>query len=181
MRRSLTLGVLIAILGIAPACNNTSSPSAPLPLPPAPPAPKPTAVLAVEHTSLIVRPCPESCGTTKFLYEPRFQLRETSGKSGATIQNLFVADPVLGGGDNTGPGCWRIALRVPPGGTLDTFYSDEGWNWLGYCGVWGGGTSATGAVSVVVTFTDDDGVSGTAGASLSGASRTALRHGQSRP
>jgi hypothetical protein len=168
MRRSLTLSVFIAILAVASACNNTSSPSAPLPVPPAPPAPQPTASLVIEHTSLIVVPCPPGCGTDKFQYWPRFQLRETSGRSGATIQNLFVGDPVRGGGDNTGPGCWGSALRVPPGGTLDTFYSDEGWDWLGYCGVYGSGTSAVGALAVVVTFTDDDGVAGSAGASLRG-------------
>src|SRR5262245_11048398 len=52
MRRSLTLNVLIATLGIAPACDNTSSPSAPLhpppvaPAPQPPPAPQRTATLA---------------------------------------------------------------------------------------------------------------------------------------
>ena len=166
MRRSLTLSVLIAILGIAPACDNSSSPSAPLGLPPVPPAPQPTASVAIEHTSLIVHPCPQGCGTDLFLYEPRFQLRETSGRSGATIQNFFVGD-VKGGGDNTGPSCWGLALRVPPGGTLDTFYSDEGWNWLGYCGVWGSGKSAAGTVRVAVTFTDDDGAAATVVADVS--------------
>src|SRR5262245_32309222 len=166
MRRSLTLSVLIAILGIASACDNTSSPSAPLRVPPIPPPPQPTASLVIEHTSLIVHPCPQNCGPDLFLYEPRFQLRETSGKSGATIQNFFVGD-AKGGGDNTGPGCWQIVLRVPPGGTLDTFYSDEGWNWLGYCGVWGGGKSAAATVDIVVTFTDDNGVAGTVAAFVS--------------
>jgi hypothetical protein len=147
MRRSLTLSVLIAILGIASACDNTSSPSAPLRLPPVPPAPQPAASLAIEQTSLIVRPNPQGDAFGEpFPYEPRFQLRETSGKSGATIQGFLVD------GDNTGPGCWRTVLRVPPGGILDTFYSDEGWNWLGYCGVWGGGKSAAGTVHVVVAL-----------------------------
>jgi len=166
MRRSLTIRVLIAILGVAPACDNTSSPSAPLRLPPVVPAPQPTASLAIEHTSLIVRLCPQGCGTDVFLYEPRFQLRETSGKGGATIQNLFVGG-MNGRGDNTGPDCWGTALTVPPGGTLDTFYSDEGWKWLGYCGVWGAGKSAAGAVVVAVTFTDDNGDAGTVVADVS--------------
>jgi hypothetical protein len=39
----------------------------------------------------------------------------------------------------TGPGCWRDALRVPPGGTLDVFETDAGIDWLGYCGVSIGG------------------------------------------
>jgi hypothetical protein len=63
------------------------------------------------QTSLIVRLYPQGFGTEGFQYEPRFQLRETSGKSGATIQNLLVGD-TKGGGDNTGPGCWGPALRV---------------------------------------------------------------------
>ena len=168
MRRSLTLGVLIAIFGIALACDNASSPSAPLrlppvsPAPPAPPAPQPTASLAIEHTSLVVQPCPQGCGTNAFLYWPRFQLRETSGKSGATIQTFLV------GGDRTGPDCWGPALRVPAGGTLDTFYSDEGWKWLGYCGVWGSGKSAVATVHVSVTFADDNGVAATVYADVSG-------------
>jgi hypothetical protein len=167
MRRSLTLSVLIAILGIAPACDNTSSPSAPLHLPPIPPAPQPTASLAIEHTSLIVRPCQPYCGTDVFVYEPRFQLRETSGKSGATIRYFAIGSPA-GGVDNTGPDCWRIELRVLPGGTLDTFYSDEGWNWLGYCGVWGSGKNAAATVHVIVGFTDDNGIAGSVTADASG-------------
>jgi hypothetical protein len=164
MRRSLTLSVLIAILGIAQACDNTSSPSAPLRLPPVPPAPQPVASLVIEQSSLIVRPSTQG---EWFSYEPRFQLRETSGKSGATIQNLFVG-AINGGGDNTGPVCWTTVLRVPPGGTLDTFYSDEGWKWLGYCGVFVGGNSAAGTVHVVVSFTDDHGVAGSVAADVSG-------------
>src|SRR5262249_10364038 len=148
---------------IAPACDNASSPSAPPHVPPvapaSPPAPQPAASLAIEHTSLIVRPCPPGCGTDAFLYEPRFQLRETRGMSCATLQNLFVG-AMDEGGDITGRGCWGSALRVPPGSVLDTFYSDEGWKWLGYCGVWGSGKSAAGTVRVVVTFADDSGIIG---------------------
>ena len=66
-----------------------------------PPAPQPTASLVIEQTSLVVRPCPQSCGTDEFLYEPRFQLRETSGMSGATIRDFFVGD-IRGGGESTG-------------------------------------------------------------------------------
>ena len=167
MRRSLTLSILIAIFGIASACDNTSSPFAPWrqppvpPVAPVPPAPQPTASLAIEQTSLIVRPDPHG-----YQYEPRFQLRETSGHSGATIQNIFLEN-ANGGGSNTGPGCWETVLRVPPGGTLDTFYSDEGWNWLGYCGVWEGGQTAAVTLQVVVSFTDDNGVAGTVTAKVS--------------
>ena len=150
MRRSSILSILIAVLGIAPACDNTPSPSAPLRLTPV--VPPPAASLVIEQTSLIVLPDPQGDAFGEpFLYEPRFQLRETNGKSGATIQGVFVD------GDSTGPECWKTVLRVPPGGILDTFYSDEGWKWLGYCGPWGGGKSAAPTVHVSVTFTDDSG------------------------
>jgi hypothetical protein len=121
----------------------------------------------IEQGSLRLRPL--SSGPA-FEYEPRFQLREISGKSGATIQNVFLG-LVNGGGDNTGPGCWQDALRVPPGGTLDTFYTDEGYKWLGYCGVWSTGSSETPTLQLIVTFTDDDGVTGTVEAILHAATR----------
>ena len=116
----------------------------------------------IEQGSLRLRPLPKG---PAFEYEPRFQLRETGGKSGATIQNVFLG-AVNGGGDNTGPVCWRDVLRVPPGGTLDTFYTDEGYKWLGYCGVWSNGSSETPTLQLIVTFTDDDGVTGRADAIL---------------
>ena len=94
-----------------------------------------------------------------FGYEPRFQLRETAGISGATIQNIFVgfAD---GGGDNAGPSCWRDTLRVPPGGRLDIFHTDEGSSWFGYCAPTTGGYGYSPEIHLVVTFTDDDGRTG---------------------
>ena len=100
----------------------------------------------------------------RFGYHVRFQLRETSGNSGATLQDVFVGDAVSGGGDHTGPGCWGQALRVPPGGTLDTFYTDAGVAWLSYCAV--GMAHPSQNVLVVVKFEDDDGRSGSVVATL---------------
>jgi len=157
------LAILLAV-GCFACSRQPAPPTAPsAPIPPAPVMATPMASLAIEQTSLIVRPCSPSCGTDRFLYEPRFQLRETSGKSGATIQYFGI-----NGGDSTGPACWLTALRVAPGGTLDTFYSDEGWNWLGYCGVWGAGKTAAGTVHVIVGFTDDNGIAGAVAADVSG-------------
>jgi hypothetical protein len=160
MRGLLTLAALVASL--VPIANCSGAPSAPGPLPQGGrtalvPAPTAAASLVIQRTSVLVYP--QQVGDA-FGYEPRFQLTETSGNSGATIQNVFVGDS-KGSGDNTGPGCWRDALRVPPGGTLDTFYTDEGLKWLGYCAPGSGGRTQTPELLLVVSFTDDDGRTGT--------------------
>jgi hypothetical protein len=108
------------------------------------PAPS-SAVLAIEDPFVLG-------GTTRFL------LRETTGNSGATILNVLTGDG-RGGADSTGPGCWGKVLRVPPGGMLDTFYTQEGADWLSYCGVWGG-------MFVTVRFADDTGRIGTVSAQV---------------
>jgi hypothetical protein len=97
-------------------------------------------------------------GSYKFEYLVRFAFAETGGKSGATIQNIETA---IEDRFNTGPGCWRDTLRVPPGGTLDTFDTDAGAKWLGYCAPDAASRTEATRVSLVVTFTDDDGHSGT--------------------
>ncbi len=74
--------------------------------------------------------------------------------SGATIQNIETA---IEDRFNTGPGCWGDTLRVPPGGTLDTFDTDSGATWLGYCAPGAASRTQAGRVSLIVTFTDDDG------------------------
>jgi hypothetical protein len=167
MRGVLTLAAFIPSLVLIASCSGT--PSAPGPPPqsrppaavPSPPAavPLPTtaASLVIERISVLVYP--QQLGDP-FGYEPRFQLRETSGNSGATIQNIFVGD-LMGGGDNTDAGCWRATLRVPPGGTLDTFYTDDGFKWLGYCAPSSDGRTQSPELRLVVSFTDDEGRTGT--------------------
>ncbi|HUR22140.1 MAG TPA: hypothetical protein VMZ90_15090 [Vicinamibacterales bacterium] len=93
-----------------------------------------------------------------FGYGVRFLLRETGGKSGARIDQVVVYGP--SGSDETSAGCWRDLLRVPALGRLDTFYTDQGSDWLLYCGPGSGGTTASPALTVIVTFTDDFGVTG---------------------
>jgi hypothetical protein len=91
--------------------------------------------------------------------EPRFRLRETGGKSGATIRQVDVVDR-NGGGASTGGNCLQ-GMRVPPGGTVDTFYTDEGWDWLSYCA-----PSVNDPVRVVVQFADDEGRTATVDATI---------------
>jgi hypothetical protein len=102
---------------------------------------------------------------SRFGYAARFLLRETGGMSGATIDRVVVYGP--SGSDETGVGCWRDTLRVPAKGELDTFYTDAGANWLGYCGPGSGGYDATPSLYVVVTFRDDSGVVGSIGGQIS--------------
>ena len=154
----MTLAVWVASLGFVAGCSGSATPSTPSPTP-APGAPPRTAAqLAIEDASVSVQPLPSSAA---FGYVARFALKETSGKSGATIQNVLVGD-LKGGGENTGPSCWRDTLRVPAGGTLDIFYTDAGQRRLGYCAPVGYGDTSTPQVVVVrVSFVDDDGRTGT--------------------
>ena len=157
------VAAVTAMLAFVTACSGASQvPSAPSPSPVVS-APQTKASLVIEKPSLLVYPQQQG---DRFGYEGRFRLTETSGKSGATIQNVFLGN-LDGGGDNTGPICWRDTLRVPPGGTLDTFYTDDGSKWLGYCGVWSGGSTQTPTLRLAVTFTDDDGRTSTVQAVVS--------------
>jgi hypothetical protein len=158
MRTALTCAAFVASVGLFSGCDDRPMPPAPSSLQTPPPSvvapmPNTSAVLLIEQLSIRVHPQTQG---DKFGYEPRFQLREASGYSGATIQNVAVVAP-NGGSDNTGPSCWRDTLRVPPGGVLDTFFSDAGASWLSYCAVWSGGNSETPDLLVVVTFIDDEG------------------------
>lgn len=155
MRGLLALVACIGLLVSLPSCGAPSDPSPPPrvdppPPPPPPPPPSPIASLAIEQLTFL----PLRNDGLHFGYDVRFQLRETSGNSGATIKNVLVGD-LRGGGDNTGPSCWVVPLRVPPGGVLDTFFTDAGRDWLGYCGV--GAGFPTQEARVVVDFADDDG------------------------
>jgi len=94
-------------------------------------------------------------------YEARFELKETSGKSGATIRSVAIS---VGGGEveSTGPDCWGEVVRVPSGGTLT--YFDSGWEDLSYCAPFAASRVEAEGFSVIVTFVDDDGRRGTLGA-----------------
>ena len=154
MRSVFTCATFVAA-GWFSACSDPSRPAAPSSLAPPPPAVAPTTNASLVIERLSIRVYPQTQGD-KFGYEPRFQLREASGNSGATIQNVAIV-AANGGSDNTGPSCWQDTLRVAPGAVLDTFYSDAGARWLSYCAPWSGGNSETPDLRVVVTFSDDEG------------------------
>src|SRR4029077_2628133 len=138
--RSVFTCATFVAAGLFSACSDPSRPAAPSSLAPPPPtavAPTTNASLVIERLS--IRVYPQTQGD-KFGYEPRFELREASGNSGATIQNVAIVAP-NGGSDNTGPSCWQDKLRVAPGAVLDTFYTDAGARWLSYCAPWSGGQS----------------------------------------
>ena len=64
-----------------------------------------------------------------FFYTVRFRLSEITGKSGATI--TYVETSTENSRSITGPACWRSAIRVAPGETLDLF--DTGGVPQSYC------------------------------------------------
>ncbi len=118
-------------------------------------SPTPVAVLTVSGFFVTTR-FDKSGGS---VFNERFKLTETSGKSGATIQKIesSVNGTVR---HSTGPGCWTAPIRVAPGATLDLF--DAGWDTLGNCAPSFSGHSDAARVTIVVTFADDEGRSGTA-------------------
>lgn len=167
---SWALAFLLVLL--TSACSN--SPAAPTPsanpTPNPPPGYSSPAIPAVSNPSsaAVTEEDPFAIvGTdgSRFAYGVRFRLREISGKSGATVTRVVVYGP--SGSDETNPGCWGDSLRVPALGTLDTFYTDEGAHWLLYCGPGSGGNIASPALHVIVTFTDDNGVTGSIGFPIS--------------
>ena len=89
-------------------------------------------------------------------YSIRFRLKETGGESFADVGDITVVGP--DGSEATGPSCWIENLRVPAGGTLDTFFTDEGTTSLSYCAPWYSGRTATPpALKLIVNFTGQTG------------------------
>ena len=169
MNGRLILAAFLASLLLHPGCGG--SPFAPDPLPapgsgsaaplPPPALPlQPAASLVIERLTASGVPLRNS-----FLYLARFLIRETSGTSGATIKKVHIGS-VAGGGDGVTDDCWGGGLRVPPGGTLDTFFTEDGRYWLGYCEPGGASPTQVDTVWVTVTFHDDSGVIGTATADI---------------
>ncbi len=97
----------------------------------------------------------DSGGTYKFEYSIKFDLVETTGRSGATIDSIKVI--VDEDGFLSGAYCWGTPIRVAPGGTLRLFASgvDEA---LGYCSPGPVGSSAAESeLTVLLGFVDDQG------------------------
>lgn len=160
---ALVFGVAFAI-GCGSAPQSPFSPSLPVvsaPAPPAPEVPSTVASLALEDAFAIGGICgKDTCGPgAGYGYEVRFLVRELGGRSGATIKEILVYNPNHAPGDTSsqaaGESCWREELRVPPGGTLDTFYTDAGSRWLSYCYVGIGASTEVSSLSIEVFFVDD--------------------------
>ncbi len=160
--------VLAVALGCVTGCTGSSphpdpvavltAPSAPLPpaspVPPVPPFA--TSELVISHVS--VTELPPSPQGAYYVYNVRFWLTETTGKSGATIVGVDLGAP--NETDSTGPSCWVTSIRVEPGGTLDVF--DRGWEDLLYCAPSVISLVKASSITIVVSFTDDNGGLGTA-------------------
>jgi len=86
--------------------------------------------------------------TTKVSYFVKLQLTETSGQGGVTIDNVTFTDPK----GNRDIGCGS-GVHVPAGTTWDM-------NSMGYCAPVIPTSASVPSISVLVTFTGDDGIYG---------------------
>jgi len=120
--------------------------------------PGPTAKLQMESLSIKVYG-PNAQG--RYGYVPRFMLREVGGQLGATIEYINIFDPQTNSWNATGPTCWGTPLHVAANGVLDTFFTDQGADWLSYCAPGTEGTSPKPTLRIVITFASDNGASGT--------------------
>jgi hypothetical protein len=136
--------VALCSLGSLCACEIVNPPA------PTRPSPRPTtAALSIENFSINVHVHPQP-RVNAYLYEPRFQLRETGGKSGATLEVIKF------GGEELSGDCLG-SVRVPPGETLETFHTGEVLQTWGYCALMSAGAAEAPELEVVVFFKDDAG------------------------
>ena len=156
---AVALGCVTSCTGSSPHPDPVpvlTAPSAPLPpaspLPPVPPFA--TNELVISHVS-VTELGPPSPGTY-YVYNVRFWLTETTGKSGATILGVELGAP--NETDSTGPSCWLESIRVDPGGTLDVFDRGD----LSYCAPSVVSLVKASSITIIVRFTDDNGGVGTA-------------------
>ena len=159
--------VSAAALGYVTACGSSSPHPEPVvvltapspPLPPQSPVPpgRPFATSDLEISHVAVTELAPASREAYYVYQVRFWLTETTGKSGATVSGLEVGAPDET--DSIGPSCWRDIIRVQPGGTLDVF--DVGYDALSYCAPSVVSRVKASSITIVVRFTDDDGGSGT--------------------
>jgi hypothetical protein len=159
------VAIMVGSLFVA-GCSQTTSPtvpsSGPSALPSPPPAPSPSAassVLAVSSFTVTVIP-PAKPGDA-FSYAEKFVLTETTRRSGATVQKIESSTDKGDDTEVTDAGCWRNTIRVEPGGSLDVFeVGRDSIGDLSYCAPFAASRTEASRVSIIVTFTDDDGRSG---------------------
>lgn len=156
---ALAVGCGSPLSPVGPALDRSAAPAPPAP-PTAPAAKASIASLVIEDASAIVWRLPSGL----VVYEFEFLLREFGGRSGATITRVVAYKPdepqeVIG---STDASCWgddRI-IRVPPGGTIDTFYTDAAWK-LPYCNPGAGlAPPVVSEFPIEVFFVDDEGNAG---------------------
>jgi hypothetical protein len=157
------LAVLPLLVGIAAGCHSSPvTPSLPGPLveePPTPPRP-PVPALEIEGLSVGVTNRPLADGY--FYYSVRFLLRETSGKAGAIIENVWPVSPDgPDEGYSYGPVCFGKVVRVEAGSTLDVFLTDQGVQSL-QCVPQTWAKKKVPELELIVTYKSEDGRSGTA-------------------
>ena len=148
------------LAGVVVIAGCTESPVSPWPPPAArepPPNPPSFASVAIEAPLVVLRP---DAIPGQFWVAVRFLLKETGGNSGATIQSIFVRNGRTGSGEQISGLCTE-GLRIPAGGVLDVFYTDEGYRWLSYCAPANvaliGSPILEFPVRVSVVFLDDEG------------------------
>jgi hypothetical protein len=155
----------IAFVTLVPAIagcgDRLTLPNNPTP-PPPPPPPRATGVSSAVLTMSNARVFEILLTDLSYEYSVKFLLNETTGTSGATVTNLTIS--TVNEIANTGPLCWRTQIRVPPGGTLDTF--DVGWDKLAYCAPALLNRGKHPSVSVLVTYEDDQGRPGSVAATV---------------
>ena len=168
-RRRVGLAVTgIVAWSVAMGCDSpprTPTTPSPPPIPstaPTPPtAPPPAFDATLSSASVVIEDAfvRVHSNRNRFDYGVRFLLRETGGRSGATVSGVTIVGPE--GSDITGPSCWRETIRVPPGATIDLFHTDAGQQHLLYCAPTSGGVTSRPNLTVEVSFSDDDGKSST--------------------
>jgi hypothetical protein len=149
---------LIACALLVTACSGMpSAPSAPATsvAGPAVPSPgPPVASLAVEAFTVIGSRHDDSLNGEWFEFQPALRLSETSGKSGAWVTSINFHLDDIGPAGAVPP--WGVKKRVDAGATRDMIgpdvYGDYEFSISGH-------TDAQ-RVSVVISFTDDQGRSG---------------------
>jgi hypothetical protein len=154
-------------LFVAGGCESTRLPAGPSVEVTATPTSPPVAATIVSLASLAIEDAYAigGQGQDSYVYEVRFRLREQGGRIGATVKEIAVSNPHLRPGERTSKAigsesCWGTELRVPPGGMLDTFYTDAGAEWLGYCWVGIDALPGVSSLGLEVFFKDDAGVQG---------------------
>ena len=149
---------LIACALLVTACGGMpSAPSAPATSVAGPPAPspgQPVASLAVEAFTVIGSRHFDSFNGEWFEFQPALRLTETSGQSGAWVTSMNFHLDDIGPAGSVPP--WQVKKRVNAGATRDMIDPDV---YGDYELLISGHTDAQ-RVSVVISFTDDEGRTG---------------------